>query len=895
MRLIQLTKPLALIALLLAGSAGTPSRLLAQPVASPSNPPYLDPSLPIDQRVDDLVSRMTLEEKASQLVNQARAIPRLKVPAYDYWSEGLHGVAAAGIATVFPQAIALAATWDSPLLHNVATVIGIEARAKHHEAIRQGRRGIFEGLTFWSPNVNIFRDSRWGRGQETYGEDPFLTAHMGVAFVTGLQGDDPKYLRVLSTPKHFAVHSGPESLRHHFDVPISKHDEEDTYLAAFRATIVEGHAASTMCAYNSVNGEPACANTFLLRDQLRGAWRFNGFVVSDCGAVMDIWSGHHYTKTKEEAAAVSLKMGMDNECIDFTQKIPDNSDYVKYLDAVNQRLLSEKEMDVALRRLFRARFLLGMFDPPEMVPYAQIPYSENDSEPHRQLALTTARESMVLLKNDGILPLTSPPKAIAVVGPLADNTRVLEGNYNGTPSRATTALDGIRKQFATSEVTFVPGTHFLRDPKPVPADLLTTPDGKPGLRAEYFKGVDLKGTPAVIRIDKNIDFNFIVAPIPGFCSGAFKCESFSARWTGFMTPAESGAYRIGVKDDDGFRLWIGGKLVLEDWSTHGISTKLVDFHLEKGRKYGIRLEYFQTVGDATAQFVWTKDVTKTPIDDAVAAAKKADVVVAVVGITSDLEGEEMNVQIEGFEGGDRTSLDLPKEEEALLEALHAIGKPFIVVLMNGSAVSVNWANEHANAILEAWYPGEEGGTAIAQTLAGVNNPSGRLPVTFYTGIDQLPRFEDYSMANRTYRYFTGKPLYPFCYGLSYSLFEYSNVKLSSNLLQVGAPLNVDADVKNTSQRDGDEVVELYLNFPKLPGAPIRALRGFTRIHIGAGETEHIRLTLDPRDLSHVNEAGDRIITPGVYTVSLGGGQPGTGASVAEAAFTITGPEAQLPE
>ena len=827
-------------------------------------------------------------------MNQARAIPRLQVPAYDYWSEALHGVAAAGVATVFPQAIALAATWDAPLLHDVATVIGTEARAKHHEAARRGRRDIFEGLTFWSPNINIFRDPRWGRGQETYGEDPFLTAQMGVAFVTGLQGDNSKYLRVVSTPKHFAVHSGPESLRHKFDVPVSKHDEEDTYLPAFRATIVEGHAASTMCAYNSINGEPACANTFLLRDQLRGAWRFNGFVVSDCGAVMDIFAGHQYTKTKEEAAAVSLKMGMDNECIDYIQKVADNSDYVKYLDAVKQGLLSEKDMDVALRRLFRARFLLGMFDPPEMVPYAQIPYSENDSDVHRQLALTTARESMVLLKNDGILPLTSAPKSIAVVGPLADNTRVLEGNYNGTPSRATTALDGIRKQFATSEVAFVPGTHFLRDPKPIPADWFTTPDGDPGLQAEYFKGTDLKGPPAVTRIDKNIDFDFIQTPVPVLASGAFASDNFSARWTGFMIPAESGDYRIGVKADDGFRLWIDGKLIGEDWFPHGISTKLVDFRLKKGHKYALKLEYFQTTGDAIAQFVWTNDVTKTPIDDAVAAAKKADLVVAVVGITSDLEGEEMNVQMEGFRGGDRTSLDLPKEEEALLEALNATGKPLIVVLMNGSALSVNWANDHANAILEAWYSGEEGGMAIAQTLAGVNNPSGRLPVTFYTGVDELPPFEDYSMANRTYRYFTGKPLYPFGYGLSYSKFEYSNVKLSSNLLQAGDSLNVDVDVRNTSQREGDEVVELYLNFPKLPGAPIRALRGFTRVRIGASETEHVRLTLDPRDLSHVNEAGDRIIAPGSYTLSIGGEEPGTGAPVAEAVVTITG-QAKLSE
>lgn len=882
------------IVLAMAVASGGASYLFAQSAPQTSTPPYLNPQLPVDQRVDDLISRMTLEEKASQLVNQARAIPRLKVPAYDYWSEALHGVAGAGVATVFPQAIALGATWDAPLLHSVATVISIEGRAKHHEAVRQGRQDIFEGLTFWSPNINIFRDPRWGRGQETYGEDPYLTSRMGVAFVTGMQGDDPRYLRVVSTPKHFAVHSGPEPLRHGFNVPISKHDEEDTYLPAFRATIVEGHAASTMCAYNSINGEPACANQFLLRDQLRVAWRFNGFVVSDCGAVMDIWSGHHYAKTKEEAAAVSLKMGMDNECIDFTQKITDNSDYVKYLDAVKEGLLTEKDMDVALRRDFRARFLLGMFDPPEIVPYAQIPFSENDSEAHRQLSLKTSRETMVLLKNDGILPLTNAPKKIAVVGPLADSTRVLEGNYNGTPSRATTALDGIRKEFANSEITFVPGTHFLRDPKPIPASLFTTPDGKPGLQGEYFHGTDLKGTPALNRVDKNIDFNFLFRTPEGFSTGPFKADDFSVRWTGFLTPTESGNYRIGVKADDGFRLWIDGKLIAEDKATDGAVTKLVDFHLQKGKKYAIKMEYFQKTGDAVAQLLWTTDLTKTPIEDAVAAAKSADLVVAVVGITSDLEGEEMHVNIDGFKGGDRTSLDLPKEEESLLEAVQATGKPLVVVLMNGSALSVNWANEHANAILEAWYSGEEGGTAIAETLAGKNNPAGRLPVTFYTGIDQLPPFEDYSMTNRTYRYFTGKPLYPFGYGLSYSKFEYSNVKLSTNNLEAGQDLSLDADVKNASERDGDEVVEVYLNFPKLAGAPIRALRSFKRIHLAAGETKRVHLVLHPRDLSYVDEKGDRLVGAGSYTLFIGGGQPNTVAPTVETAFTISG-QTNLPE
>src|SRR5258708_4573662 len=469
----------------LAGMFLTVAISVAQTAQPSSVPAYLDPSQPVSVRVDDLVSKMTLEEKASQLVNQARAIPRLHVPAYDWWSEALHGVANAGTATVFPEPIGLAATFDVPLIHDVAVVIGTEARAKHNQAVRAGRRDIMEGLDFWSPNINIFRDPRWGRGQETYGEDPFLTGRMGVAFVTGLQGDDPKYYRVISTPKHFAVHSGPEPSRHTINVEVSKHDMEDTYLPAFRATVTEGKAGSVMCAYNRINGEPACANTFLLKDQLRRAWKFDGYVVSDCDAIVDVFNGHHFTKSMAEAAAVSMKTGMDNECADFFTKATDNSDYVKYLDAVKQDLLSEKDIDVALKRLFMARFRLGLFDPPEMVPYAQAPDSEIDNEAHRALALKLARESIVLLKNDGVLPLNPDIRKIAVFGPLAESVSVLHGNYSGTASRATTALDGIRKQFG-AQVTFLPGMNFLRQPTVVPTAALSTGDGQAGLKGEYF-------------------------------------------------------------------------------------------------------------------------------------------------------------------------------------------------------------------------------------------------------------------------------------------------------------------------------------------------------------------------------------------------------------------------
>ena len=770
----------------------------------------------------------------------------------------------------------------------MAVVIGTEARAKHNQAVRAGRRDIMEGLDFWSPNINIFRDPRWGRGQETYGEDPFLTARMGVAFVTGLQGDDPKYYRVISTPKHFAVHSGPEPSRHSIDVQVSKHDMEDTYLPAFRASVTEGQAGSVMCAYNRVNGEPACANQFLLKNQLRDAWKFKGYVVSDCDAVVDIFTGHHFTKSFAEAAAVSMKTGMDNECADFFTKAKDNSDYVKYIDAVKQGLMTEKDIDISLRRIFTARFRLGLFDPPEMVKYAQTPDSEIDSAPHRELALKIARESIVLLKNDGTLPLKAGTKKILVTGPLAESTRVLHGNYAGTASHATTALEGIRKQFSGAEVTFTPGMNFLRVETVVPSSALHTPDGKPGLKAEYFSG-ELTGVPQSTRVDPTLNLQ-LFNPDKESLTPPDGMKDFSARWTGFIVPPESGTYRVGLAGSKN-RLWLDNKLVVDDPELHDVTPKTVAVPLQKGQRYPVKIELLR--GGFGTKLVWLNVITD-PVADAVTAAKKADAVIAVVGITSQLEGEEMKVEVPGFQGGDRTSLDLPKEEEDLLKALSATGKPLVVVLMNGSALSVNWANDHANAILDAWYSGEEGGAAIAQTLSGANNPAGRLPVTFYKSVEQLPPFEDYSMKNRTYRYFDGQPLYPFGFGLSYSKFEYSNLKLSAPTLNAGDPLSVDVEVKNSSQTEGDEVVQLYLGFPQIPGAARRALRAFSRVHIAGGETRPVHFTLSPRDLSAVTEAGDRVVGTGTYQIFVGGGQPETAAPGARTELTVSGDQ-KLPE
>ena len=844
------------------------------------DPLYLDSRAALDARVDDLVSRMTLDEKLSQLVETAVAIPRLQIPAYNWANESLHGLANT-TATVFPEPIGLAASFDQSLMHEIGTAIGTEGRAKHHDAVRHGQ--FASGLDFWAPNLNIFRDPRWGRGQETYGEDPFLTGRMGVAYITGMQGDDPKYLRAIATPKHYAVHSGPEPARHSIDVKVSLHDEEDTYLPAFRDAVVEGKAGSIMCAYNRVNGDPACASSFLLETQLRRKWGFQGYVVSDCDSVADMFQGHHYSSSLAEAAALAMKRGTDLDC-----DIPGN-DFSKYTDAVKQGLVDEKTLDLAVKRLMRARFALGMFDPPETVPYTQIPISENNSAAHRQLALRAARESIVLLKNDGILPLHGTIQNIAVVGPLADQVKVLLGNYNGTPSKATTILQGLQQQFPNSTVTFAAGTQFLRGAEAIPGKLLTTTEGQPGLTAEYFAARELKGEPVLKRVDRQVDFDFTGSDTVAEVGKV----NFSVRWSGFLTPAVSGTYQIGTIADDGYRLWLDDKLILEDWTTHGASLNLRPIELQAGRKYALRMEYFQADGGAIAKLVWTPPGAD-PLTPALQATKNADLIVAVVGITSDLEGEENGVNQPGFKGGDRTSLDLPAEEQSLLDAVHGTGKPLVVVLLNGSALAVSKANTQANAILEGWYPGEEGGTAVAETLTGENNPAGRLPVTFYAGVEQLPTFEDYSMSNRTYRYFAGTPLYPFGFGLSYSRFAYQHLKLDSTRIKAGESLQVSAAVRNLSARDGDEVVQVYLGFPKVPGAPVRALRGFQRVHLRAGEIKYVQFQLNPRDLSYVTEAGERAIGPGTYSVSVGGGQPGTGAALRQADFHILG-QVKIPD
>ncbi|HUK03326.1 MAG TPA: glycoside hydrolase family 3 C-terminal domain-containing protein [Steroidobacteraceae bacterium] len=839
---------------------------------------YTDVSKPIDARVDDLLGRLTLEEKISQLNNDSRAIPRLGIPAYNVWNEALHGVARDGLATVFPQAIGLAATFDAPLIREMGGTISAEARAKHALAMNAGHSLLYEGLTFFSPNINIFRDPRWGRGQETYGEDPYLTGRMAVAFITGMQGSDPVHLRVGTTAKHFAVHSGPDPLRHAFDARPSAHDLEDTYLPAFRTAVIDGKVASIMCVYNAVDGIPGCANTFLLQKTLREDWKFKGFVVSDCNAVNDINGPHHYVKTDAEAAAAALKAGVDNECT--VKAGPHPEDYAKYADAVQQGLITVKDVDRAVRRVLRARFALGMFDPPDAAAVAAAP-AQIDTTANRALALQIARESMVLLKNSGVLPIAAAPQHIAVVGPLADNARVLEGNYNGTPSRVTTVLEGLKHQFPGSTITYEPGTiAFLRAEALIPASALSTDDGQPGLTLQYFTSPERTGAPVLTRVEKEVNLR-----------NTGDGRDRYARWHGYLTPSESGDYRIEALGEAN-QISLDGKLIV---NTQGGGTaqrmSFTTVTLEKGHKYAIRVDNNPSL-TREVRLVWAR---KDPdaLRKAVAASQAADMTIAVVGLTADLEGEESALDIPGFKGGDRTTLDLPAEEEQLLESVKQQGKPLVVVLMSGSGLAVNWAHDHADAILQAWYPGEEGGRAVAETLAGVNDPAGRLPVTFYTGVSQLPDFADYAMKNRTYRYFTGSPLYAFGFGLSYTQFAYADLMLSSHTVQAGQPLNVQVQVRNTGKRDGDEVVELYLSFGNAAGAPLHALRAFQRVHLKAGASQLVKMTLSPRDLSHVDDAGHHVVSAGQYEVSVGGGLPQGGAAGVSDHFAVTG-ERQLP-
>ena len=799
--------------------------------------PFMDPNLSLEERVEDLLGRLTLEEKVSQTLYNAPAIPRLGIPAYNWWNEALHGVARAGIATVFPQAIGLAATWDPEHLHRVATAISDEARAKHHQGIRRDRRGIYEGLTFWSPNINLFRDPRWGRGMETYGEDPFLTGRLSVAFVQGMQGDHPFYLKTVATPKHYAVHSGPEPERHTFNAAVSERDLRETYLPAFRQSVMEGGAESVMCAYNAFRGHPACASSELLQDILREDWGFDGYVVSDCWAISDIYNTHRMVDTPQEAAAMAMAAGADLNC---------GVAFDSLGAAIRKGMLPEEVLDTSVRRLFRARFRLGMFDPPEWVPWANTPYDVNDSPQHRALALESARKSMVLLKNDGnLLPLQKDLITLAVIGPNADDVEVLLGNYNGIPRDPVTPLRGIRKKVEPgTRVLHARGAdHAAELPhlETIPPEALRPRPGPnmeaalgQGLIGQYFSNTDLAGEPILRRVDPTVDFRWWgTPPLEGLETGGY-----SIRWTGALIPPAGGEYAIGGKGLGDYRIYVNDSLAAEFRSEHEINTQWSRFRFPAGEAQDLRVEFSPRRPHAAMQLVWAPPRPGLQAE-ALEAVSRADAVILVMGLSPRLEGEEMRVEVPGFGGGDRVELGLPAVQKDLVAQVAATGRPVVLVLMNGSALAIPEEVEKVSAVLEAWYPGQAGGTALADILFGDYNPGGRLPVTFYRSGEDLPPFADYAMAGRTYRYFAGDPLYAFGHGLSYTTFTYGHFTVPDTV-EAGAPVEISVTVGNTGNRAGEEVVQLYLTDEEASApVPIRSLQGLRRIHLEAGEVRRL--------------------------------------------------------
>ena len=835
-----------------------------------------------------LVRRMTLPEEAGQLASTAPAIRRLGIPPDQWWTEALHGVVSERETTDFPAPIGLAASFDTGLVHDVAAAISAEARAIHARDRAAGTVGPFgEGgaLDVWAPNINIVRDPRWGRGQETYGEDPFLTARMGVAYVEGMQGPDPQHPWVIATPKHFAVYNGPEATRHTLDARVSLHDLEDTYLPAWRAVVVDAHAGSIMCSYNAVNGQPACANDFLLRTVLRGEWHFKGYVVSDCGAVQALQTAQKFVPSQASAVAAALKAGVDLECVH-----PNLLDAAKsYVDAVNEKLLTKADIDWAVTRLMAARIRVGDIGPDGHAVVARSAALNTLATEHRALALRSAEESLVLLKNDGVLPLR-PGAHIVVTGPLADSVRVLRSDYSSPNVPApVSVLAGMRRQFSAEMIRHVPAGPSYTDGDPVPLSALSTANGTPGMTAQYFqlKITDPAHPEMSLRRPVYERRPFKTAIVDQIGGDVDPGRSFyKAVYRGYLVPPATGTYRIGLKGMFA-KLTFRGR-VLADLAGYPPPQlgELATVRLEAGHRYPFRIEETKAFAMA-GQFVWSR-ISEHPVVSLRAAARNADVIVAVVGLNADLESEQSGLVMPGFYHGDRTSLDLPPDQLGLLKAAKATGKKLIVVDMSGSAINLSWAQRNADAVLQVWYPGEEGGDAVARVLSGRVDPGGRLPVTFYKSVRQLPPFDDYSMANRTYRYFRGTPLYLFGYGLSYTRFAFSRLKLSTRTLTAGQTLDVSVDVTNVGARAGDEVAELYLAFPPFPGRPIRALRGFARVHLVQGETRRLLFSLDPRRLSSVTEGGDIEVQPGHYRLTVGGGQPGTGAPEAIADFRVRG-------
>jgi beta-glucosidase len=826
--------------------------------------PFQNPDLSVEERVDDLLGRLTVEEKVGQMMNRTPAIERLGIPEYNWWNEALHGVARAGRATVFPQSIAMAATFDEDALLKTFTMVSDEARAKYHNYQREGDYEQYKGLTFWTPNINIFRDPRWGRGMETYGEDPHLTSRLGLAVVRGLQGDDPKYFKSHACAKHYAVHSGPEWNRHEFDVTVSPRDLYQTYLPAFETLVREGNVQEVMCAYNRYEGEPCCGSDKLLVSILRNDWEYDNIIVSDCGAIDDFWrKGHHETHPDRESASVdAVRTGTDLEC---------GGSYRTLVEAVKNGNIKEEELDVSLRRLLRGRFELGMFDPNDRVPYASIPYSVVESPEHVAQALEMAHKSMVLLKNGtsangNILPLSKDIRKIAVTGPNANDSTMQWANYNGFPTHTVTILEGIREKMPDAEVIYEPGCNHTDNILFNDLANHLTSGGQTGLNAEFFNNTGFEGEPVHKGITADIHYstggNTPFAP-------NVNLTDFTARFTGDFESPISGDVTFNMSGNDGYLLFVGNDTVINSWINESVRKNIYTMKAEKGKKYPLKIEYMQKAGGASLDF---EIGFYKPADPAATAAKvkDADVIIFAGGLSPRLEGEEMPVLIDGFKRGDRTNIDLPKIQREMLKALKETGKPVIFVACTGSALALAWEDENVDAILNAWYGGQTAGTAVADILFGDYNPSGKLPVTFYTSTSQLPDFENYEMKGRTYRYMTETPLYPFGYGLSYTAFTFGDATLSLADVTNGQNVTLTIPVKNAGDIDGEEVVQVYVKNPNDPAGPIKALKGFARIPVKAGSTEEVVITLEPKAFYSFNDAKQiPEIRPGKYDILYG--------------------------
>ena len=837
--------------------------LFSMPLAA-QQLPYQNPSLSPEERAADLLSRLTLEEKAALMQNTSPAIPRLGIKAYDWWSEALHGVARAGLATVYPQAIGMGASFDDRLLHEVFTAVSDEARAKSTEFSKNGGLKRYQGLTFWTPNVNIFRDPRWGRGQETYGEDPYLTGQMGMAVVRGLQGpEDSKYDKLHACAKHFAVHSGPEWNRHEFNAEnIAPRDLWETYLPAFKDLVQKAHVKEVMCAYNRFEGEACCGSNRLLMQILRDEWGYKELVVSDCWAINDLWmKGHHETHpTKQHAVAGAVLSGTDVEC---------GSDYASLPEAVEAGLINESQIDISVKRLLKARFELGEMDNPSLVSWTKIPYSVVDCAVHRQLALQMARESIVLLQNkNNILPLDTDGK-IALVGPNANDSVMQWGNYNGYPSHTVTLLEALKERIPADKFIYEPGCDRTSTLSLESVFSRCKADGQTGFKATYWNNTDMSGTPAAVT-QVTTPFRFITTGGTTFASGV-NIQDFSAVYEAVFTPEKSEDIGFCFQSHGMVRLSIDGKEVAKSMFMKN-NDKIYTLKAEKGKQYNLKIEFVFASKDraASLEFDMGRDVP-VDLDNVIERVKEADIVIFAGGISPSLEGEEMRVEIPGFKGGDRTDIELPDIQRQLVKRLKKAGKRIVFVNYSGSAIALAPEAENCEAIVQAWYPGQAGGTAVAEVLTGEYNPAGKLPITFYKSLKQLPDFLDYSMKGRTYRYMTETPLFCFGHGLSYTTFGYGDATLSTPTLKDGQTITLTVPVSNTGARDGEEVVQVYIRRPADKEGPSHTLRAFKRVYIRKGETKQVELTLTPESFEWFDTATNTMRpVKGSYEILYGG-------------------------